>query len=117
MEPNKDYFLRIAEAYITQDPDSKDHVTKIMLAKGILIDMESDIVFFENSKGETDKSISQKQRLAILKSAVNTFAEVSSNNLQIGYILYKYHSMLNKENDIIHQLESRIVDLEEQLKF
>jgi len=117
MKNSIDHFKRLAEIYVTQDPNSKDHVTKIMLAKGVVIEMESDLIFFEKSKGETQKSIEQKDRINILRSAISTFSDVSSNNLQIGYVLYTYQ----KENELqslkIGQLEDEIKKLREQLEF
>lgn len=117
MKNSIDHFKRLAEIYVTQDPNSKDHVTKMMLAKGVVIQMESDLIIFEKSKGETEKSKEQKDRIKILRAAISTFSDVSINNLQIGYILYTYQ----KENELqslkIDRLENEINKLKQQLEF
>lgn len=117
MTESENRFTKLAEIFITQDPNSKDHVTKIMLAKGVIIQMESDLVLFEKSKGQTEKSKEQAERIRILKLAVDTFSAVSSNNLQVGYIMYQYHQKEASQALKIADLELEILLLKKQLEF
>ena len=112
-----EHFKKLAEVYVTQDPNSKDHVTKIMLAKGVVIQMESDLVLFEKSKGKTEKSIEQQEKINILKNAIGTFGEVSSANLQIGYILYTYQKEVEFYMCKAKEMELEIERLKQQLEF
>jgi len=109
--------IKLAEVYITQDPNQKDHVTKIMLAKGIVVQMQSDLILFEKKKGKNERSYEQQHRIDLLKSAIDTFSEVSSNNLQIGHILYAYNNEIKAHRIKIAQLENEIKMLNKQINF
>jgi len=117
MKEKLNRFMQLAEVYLAQDLDSKTHITKIILAKGVIIQMESDLILFEKQKGPTQKTIEQQERINILKSAINTFSDVSSNNNQIAYILHAR----NKESELqalkISELEKEIINLRKQLNF
>ena len=117
MTESENRFTKLAEIFITQDPNSKDHLTKMMIAKGIIIQMESDLILFEKSKGLTDKSKEQADRIRLLKLAVDTFSAVSSNNLQIGYIMYQYHKKEASQALKIAELELEILQYKKQLAF
>lgn len=108
MTETQNRLMKLAEVFITQDPNQKDHVTKIMLAKGIIIQMESELIIFEKKKGKSEKSTEQLERINLLKLAVDTFSDVSSNNLQIGHILYAY-------NELIKSYERKLDEYDEQM--
>jgi hypothetical protein len=109
--------IELAEVYITQDPNSKDHVTKIMLAQGVVTLMESELIIFEKKKGQSEQTEIRAERIALLKSAIDTFYSVSGKHLEIGYILYHYKEINRLQQLKIDELYQEIENLKKQLEF
>jgi hypothetical protein len=110
-------FLQMSEIYTAQDPNSKDHVTKIMLAKGIIVQMQADLILHEKKNGHSEKTKRQQAMIDLLRIAVDTFYNVSGKHLEIGYILHQYNNVIASNELKIRQQDEIIKKLQQQLDF
>ena len=117
MTPAEKHYWELSEVYLAAYQDNLEPHFKIMQAMGVIVEMESDLIKFEKSKGETEKSKSQRERLSILKLAVDAFSIASERNLQFNHVM----SSLYKDNQSkalkIVELEEEIFSLNKKLEF
>lgn len=109
LSPLEEKYLKLSEVYLAKYEDLAVKNIKIMLAKGVIVEMESDLAFYHLDKPRTDKSEAQLQRLNVLRSTVEEFADIHSFNYQIHQLLGRYH----RENA---ELEKKIKTLEEGIQ-
>lgn len=92
-------YLRLAEVYLSRYEDQKQRHVKMLMAKGVIVEMESDLAFFHMKNPRTDKSDNQLHRLNILRDFVDEFASIHGFNYQINLMLGKLH----RENDELRE--------------
>jgi len=83
------YYLALSEVYLAELDNHAESFIKIMQAKGIVLELESDLIFFLKKNKPTEKSIKQQDRIDLLKSIFDHFAKVSSSNDQYRLLLRK----------------------------
>lgn len=110
------YYSDLAEVYLSVYENHLAREYKIMMAKGVIVEMESDLIAFLKKGNETDKSKSQSERLKILNDAIDMFASISSANVQTKYVIkatYRENKELKEEvSNLILENE----DLKNQLR-
>jgi len=116
MTPREKRFYDMSEVFLAQLQDVKEPIYKILIAKGILIEMESDLVFFLKKKPETEKSKAQQERLKILTELVDYFSGISSVNEQMKLMLRKAAVDRHKLHQENAELNLRIDILEKTLQ-
>lgn len=97
-------YLKLSEVYLSRYEDQKDRHVKMLLAKGILVEMESDLAFFHLKNPRTDKSDNQLLRLNMLRDLVDEFSAIHSFNFQINIMLGNLHRENDELRDTIKQL-------------
>ncbi|WP_298845475.1 hypothetical protein [uncultured Clostridium sp.] len=103
MSPIELHYLGLSEVYLTEYEDHMLPYSKIMIAKGIITEIQSDMVFFLQKNKPSDKSNQQQERIAILSGVLNYFEKVSSHNQQMRWTI--------RSNNV------EIMKLKEQIKF
>ena len=97
-------YKKLSEVYLSRYEDQKDRHIKMMIAKGVLVDMESDLVFFHVKNTPTDRSILQQERLDILRNIIDEFASIHAFNFQVNMVLGDFY----RENT---QLKAEVAEL------
>lgn len=108
MTPEEKHYWNLSEVYLSAYQNNIEPSFKIMQAMGVIVELESDLILFEKSKGKTEKSINQQRRIDILKKAVDAFSVVSDRNLQFNYVMGSLY-----ENNRLQTL--KIAELENEL--
>jgi len=104
LTPLEAKYLKLAEVYLSRYEDMSYRNIQIMLAKGVIVEMESDLAFFHLDRPRTEKSDAQIHRLNILRKVVGEFADIHSFNWQINRLLGDFHREnegLKKEIEIL----------------
>lgn len=109
LTPLEQKYLNLSEVYLARYEDMSHRNIQIMLAKGVIVEMESDLAFFHLDRPRTDKSDAQIHRLNILRKVVGQFADIHSFNWQINALLGNMH----RENE---GLKKEIEVLKESIK-
>lgn len=113
LSPLEEKYKELSEVYLAKYEQQIDREVKMMIAKGVIVEMESDLAFFHLKSPRTDKSQNQLDRLDILRGIVEEFSSIQSFNWQVNQVLGKFY----RENQ---KLKQRIGELEaenERLKF
>jgi len=66
---DRDAYIQLAEIYSFEYDKKYQDASTLLAAEGVIVEMYSDIFKFENTKGETDKTKSAKDRIVLLKEA------------------------------------------------
>lgn len=82
-----EYYKSLSEVHLSELEDLRTPQEMIMVAKGIMIHMESDLIFFLKKGKETEKSKEQQERIAILGAVINSFDKIATNNYQMKIML------------------------------
>lgn len=77
------------------------------MAKGIIVEMESDLAFFHLKNHRTDKSDNQLQRLNLLRDFVDEFASIHAFNYQVNLVLGAMHRENNELRETIKSLMAK----------
>lgn len=105
-------YIELSEIYLAKYEDQEQRHLKMMMAKGILVEMESDLVFFHMKNEKTEKSEHQQNRLDLLKSAIDEFSAIHAFNFQVKMVLSKFYAennALKAENEKLKkQIESHL---------
>lgn len=104
LTPREERYLKIAEVYFSRYEDQKSRHIKMLMAKGILVEMESDLAFFHKNNPRTDKSDNQLHRLNMLREFVDEFAAIHAFNYQINLVLGQMHRENNELRETIKSL-------------
>lgn len=108
------YYQSLSEIYLAEIENLQEPISQILIAKGILIEIESDLLEFLSKSKPTKKSERHKERIDLLGSVMNYFSNMAHNNYQMKLLLRKASKDLNKEkqahSDTINKLEM-ITDL------
>lgn len=107
LTPREERYLKISEAYIARYEDQEKRHVKMLLAKGIIVEMESDLAFFHLKNPRTDKSDNQLLRLNMLRDIVDEFSAIHSFNYQINIILGRLHNENNELRQTIKDLMAK----------
>lgn len=90
-------YKKLSEVYLAKYEDQKDRHVKMMVAKGILVEMQSDLVFFHLKNAETEKSKYQQERINILMNTIDEFASIHAFNFQVNMVLGDFY----RENEAL----------------
>lgn len=91
------HYMNLAEVYIHYYEDHLDRELKIFLAKGVVVEMESDLAKWHDKNKPNDTSTKQLSRLDILKKAIDVMGSLSSTNIHAKLSFNK----LRNEADIL----------------
>lgn len=116
MSPVEKYYYELSEVYLSAYHDSVGHNLKVMQAMGVIVEMESDLVVFENTKGQTEKSKHQSERITVLKSALDSFTIATERNLQFNTIMSTLYKDNQSKSLKIDELEKEIVKLNKNIE-
>ena len=89
MTPTEAHYLALSEIYLSELDNHAESFIKIMQAKGIVLEIESDLLHFLKKSPPTEKSLKQQSRIDLLKEIFDHFAKISSSNDQLRLILRK----------------------------
>lgn len=92
-----EFYKSISEVYLAEKEDFEEPIQKIMAAKGILIEIESDLLEFLSKSKPTKKSNKQEERIFLLNSILDYFSRISTTNYQMKLMLRKSSMELAKE--------------------
>lgn len=107
LSPREERYLKIAEVYFSKYEDQKERHVKMLMAKGILVEMESDLAFFHLKNPRTDKSDNQVFRLNKLREFIDEFAAIHAFNYQINLVLGAMHRENNELRETIKSLMAK----------
>ena len=116
MSPAEKHYWELSEVYLSAYQDNVEPNIKIMQAMGVIVEMESDLVVFEKTKGQTEKSKAQIDRLSILKSSIDAFTIVSQRNLQFNMVMTNLYRDNESKSLKIAELENEIIKLNKNLE-
>lgn len=116
MSPEEKHYWELSEVYLATYQNNLESSFKIMQAMGVIVEMESDLIQFELSKGKTEKSIAQSLRLSILKNSIDAFSIVSERNLQFNHVMNRVNRDSESKSLKIADLENEIIKLNKQLE-
>jgi len=103
------HYKNLAEVYVHYYEDHLDRELKIFLAKGVIVEMESDLAKWHQKNKPNDTSKKQLYRLGILQKAIDVMGSLSSTNIHAKLTFNK----LRKEID---SLEEENNELKETIK-
>lgn len=111
MEKNAEYYKQLAEIYMAELETNMEEIHQVTIIKGILIELESDLVFFHAKNGgkRTKKSAHQEERLEMLKKSVSFFESIASKNHQLKLALLK-------RGNHARDLAMKLADTEKELE-
>lgn len=110
------HYWDLSEVYIGAYQIHIEPNIKIMQAMGVVVEMESDLVVFEKTKGQTEKSKYQYERIQVIKNAIDAFYLVSGRNLQFNLVMQGLYNENQSKSLKIDELEQEIVKLRLQLE-
>lgn len=116
MTPAEKRYWELSEIYLAQYQDSIEPSLKIMLAMGVIVEMESDLAAFHGKNAETEKSKNQKDRLNILRKSLDAFSISAERNLQFRMVMNKMYNETQVKDCRIQELEQEIIKLNQQLE-
>lgn len=116
MTPAEKYYADLAEVYFHQYHDAMEPHLKIIIAMGVLVEMESDLAEFHQKNAETEKSRNQKERLTILRKSLDAFSISAERNLQFRMVTKKMYDKCQEKEGRIIEMENEIVKLNKQLQ-
>ncbi|KIO75608.1 hypothetical protein TH53_19920 [Pedobacter lusitanus] len=85
------YYWELSEVYLGHYYDAVEPSLKIMLAMGVIVEMESDLVKFHKEKKETPNSRRQQERLKILINTLDAFTVSAERNKQFRLVMQKMY--------------------------
>ena len=109
-ETNEEYYRHLSEVYLCEIEDLELPILKIMTAKGVLIEIESDLLKFLKKSKPTEKSKIQEERIGVLSDVMDYFSKVASINHQMKLMLRRASNDLQKEKDA-HKETNRVLDM------
>lgn len=92
-----EYYRHLSEVYLCEIEDHTTPLHKIMIAKGVLMEIESDLNFFLKHNPPNERSDKQKVRIELLREALDTFSNLSTNNYSMKLLLRAAAADLNRE--------------------
>lgn len=108
----EDYYKALAEVRVMEFENYSVYVEHLMIAKGIIVEMESDLLKFLKNNEPTVKSKEQQERINMLGNAVEHFMKISEINMQLREMFIineKWMTGLKQENA---ELKQKLSDLE-----
>lgn len=93
------YYLSLSEIYLAELEDMQKPITEIMKAKGVMVEIESDLLKFLSKNKPTEASKRQSERISILSSVIDYFSSVASTNYQLKLSLREANRQLKKEKE------------------
>lgn len=112
MMKKEDYYKALAEVRLMEFENYSVYVQHLMIAKGIIVEMESDLLKFLKNNEPTPKSKEQQQRINMLGDSVEHFMKISEINMQLREMFIineKWMAGLKQENA---ELKQKLSDLE-----
>lgn len=103
------YYLGLSEIYLAEVEDLHGPIVKILQAKGVVVEIESDLLSFVAKNGDNERSIKQAERIGILKEAFNHIDKVSAVNVEMRVII-------RKNSRDIYALQQEISELKRELE-
>lgn len=91
------YYQAVSEIYLAEIEDLQEPYKHILTAKGVVVEMESDIIAFLKKSKETERTKKQQERIAVISSTINYFEKIASTNYQMKLLLRKASNELQKE--------------------
>lgn len=116
MSPAEKHYWELSEIYLSAYQNNIEPNIKIMEAMGVIVEMESDLVVFEKTKGQTDKSKYQLERIQVIKNAIDAFSVVSGRNLQFNMVMTNLYRDNEAKSLKITELEAEIIKLNKNLE-
>lgn len=104
------HYRSLSEVYLSEVENLQEPLFKIMTAKGILIEIESDLLAFLKKSKHTEKSKNQENRIHLLNEILEYFSNMASNNYQMKLLLRKAARDLNDEKKR-HRETERALDI------
>lgn len=105
------HYKTLSEVYLTRYEDLLSPHTDILTAKGILIEMESELIFFTKKQGHNEKSKKSQERISLLSEIMDKFLKVSSTNFQLRIMCNK---LLSEIEQIKKSAQAEVEDLRQQ---
>lgn len=95
----EDYYRNLGEVYLAEIESFQEPFNQILIAKGVIVEIESDLIKFLKKSKPTDKSKQQEERLELLKSSVEYFSKIASINYQFKLMLRQAAKDLRMEKE------------------
>ena len=111
ISPLEEKYKKLAEVYLARYEDQSVRNIQILLAKGVIVEMESDLAFYHLNTPRTEKSENQLQRLNILRGVINEFSGIHSYNWQINQLLGDMHRENQGLRNEIKELKEAITEM------
>lgn len=116
MTPEEKRYWELSEIYLAHYQDAMEPSLKIMVAMGVIVEMESDLAEFHKKNTETVKSKIQKDRLTILRKSLDSFSLAAERNLQFRMVMKKMYDDSQSKEERIKELENEIIKLNKQMQ-
>jgi len=116
MTPEEKRYWELSEIYLAQYQDSIEPSLKIMVAMGVITEMESDLAEYHLKNAETEKSKHQKDRLSILRKSLDSFSLSAERNLQFRMVMSRMYRESEQKDQAITELQREIELLNKQLQ-
>lgn len=102
------HYMALSEVYLMRYQDLTKPVKEIMIAKGILVEMMSELVFYSVNNPKDDRYVKADTRINKLMEVINEFSGVADFNYQISLIHQSEIRKSLKQAEKIEELENRI---------
>jgi len=89
MSPAEMYYSGLAEVYLAELEDYQTPLLKILYAKGVLVEIESDLLKFLKNNEHNERSRQQEARIKILLDVITYFENSASTVKQMQFMLRK----------------------------
>lgn len=104
------YYFSLSEVHLAEIQDFQEPIIKILIAKGVMTEIESDLIKFLKKSKPTDKSEAQSKRIAILNDTIDYFSNMATTSYQMKLMLRRASNDLVKERNE-HTETKRLLDM------
>lgn len=108
----EEYYRSLAEIQLREYEDFHIQINNCMIAKGILIKMQSDLNLFLKNNGPSESTENRKYELNTLMEIVEFFDKIASTNIQmkeVNKINDAWMKQVKEENKLLRQENSKLI--------
>jgi len=111
-----EYYKAISEVYLLELQNHIEPSEKILIAMGVIVQMNSDLVSYLLKNKSTEKSKAQSKRLEVLMEVMNYFSVIADRNLQMKGVVKRFFAEHKKLEDVIVEKDRQIEILNKMLQ-
>jgi GTP-sensing pleiotropic transcriptional regulator CodY len=108
------HYIQLSEIYLLKYQEMVKPQKDIMVAKGIIVEMMSELLQFSMKNPENEKAKKSQERLDSFMDIINLFSQIADNNYQISLLYQNQIRQSIKLKETINQLQKEIMFLKHE---